>query len=825
MVENLNILVESIGSESQSSDFVQFEQSLQHLHERLLKDYFADDSPKVIVALSRKGPKMVNTIFTEKERAQLNIVTEFAIPILFAHQAKGSTLQILILDDAIYYGSTLLNLYNEIKRYELLYGINLPVKAYVAVRDESALYFNNFEVFADKAYREGFGHFFVREAMSRFRRLHQCMEVEFPSVTYSFSHSIDVDALISALKETFNNNCYTEEYNEGSIISIVLPRRDSLFSKSRLYIDINELHVTFMSPRIIPNDENIIRRLMSEMDAKLIKIWDKICDEMLKEAEDAKTVEVLKRSRRRNVVSLANYIFSFEEYILYKSDLEQAFHKIDSHLERKSLNADDFYQILGSMTVASELCDYLDKEANYSGARFPVIPSVPILFDGLRYEELRNPTEEERQTLESHNRHMIRNSHSYKEALSAIFFNQNLFIERWSRTKARYETRHLWFGYTHDILQSLLEKYGRFEQPVNSELELHKWIDNRIDMGCVVPQYILDYASNQWIRVFRPGENEELLLSHLARYVIHIYNKVDERLGLGYVPDHFLRNMLSTIYKRYWMKGLADQFQFTLELSDDRNLTLSSKDSEGRTEVIKYLQKMYILEDNDGEITIAPRITDEEFKNSTTIDNDLLNTIDQFVTEVMDKFDESGLSVDRDYSIFNYYLNDDLTDEQLIETYQRIADRILQAVKMIDIGIDIGDRNFVNSSCETILLESYHQLIDYDVEINMFLSGEGITTERYWSRFETDARFRTHTQVRRLIYILNLLIAVYAIADFENFKNFAQGIVVGGYLKLLGLEELCNYLNSVLKADNLQELHTTHKLTRQLRRILEQIAS
>ena len=66
-------------------------------------------------------------------------------------------------------------------------------------------------------------------------------------------------------------------------------------------------------------------------------------------------------------------------------------------------------------------------------------------------------------------------------------------------------------------LTAFVHRYGAFkiEEPEKFQTELHSWIDNRIDNGCIVPQYIVDSASSTWMRVFRPGENEDLLLSHL----------------------------------------------------------------------------------------------------------------------------------------------------------------------------------------------------------------------------------------------------------------------------------------------------------------------
>lgn len=814
------------GNGSSLDDKGHFEKSWNNLHDRLLRDYFSDDTKTVIIALSRKGPKMVDALFSADEKSKLDIITEFAMPIFFSNLEKGSDCRVFILDDAVYYGSTLLNLYKEVKLYEKLFDVKLSVKAYVAIRDNNALDFQEPEIEADDAWRDGCGHFFVREAMSRFRTLHQSMEVEFPSITYKFN-ALNISLLEKTFVDSFGDNCYIESYNEGTIVNVVYPPNESQFCKARIYPDGYQIHVTFMAPRVVPNDESILRRLMNNMDESLKKWWDSFCSKMLIETADIKTVESLNRSRHRNIVSLANYIYSYQNYISYKANLESAFRQFETNVECEGLDEETLYQFIGDRHLTSKLIECLYNQNQQDGLHFLSLPTIDLRKRDLHYEEPRNPSEQERRTLESHNWHMIRNSHSYKEALSAIFFNQNLFIERWSRTKARFETRHLWFGYTHDVLMQMLEENGRFNRPANKKLELHRWIDNRIDMGCIVPQYILDYATNQWVRVFRPGENEELLLSHLSRFVIHVYNRIEQRLMLGYVPESFLRNMLAVIYKRFWNKGLSIQFQFRLELSDDGNhlLTLSKGDSEGQTEVIKFLQKMYILENNDGEITIAPRITDEEFKRNTTIEQDLIDSIDLTIKEILDKFEETKTPVSRYYTVFNYYLNEDLTDEQLTDIYHQIARQLLRAVRMIDTGIDIGDNHFVSTDCQNLLLDSYHMLLRYDVGLAMLVNIKKMTAEQYWQLYDKDPRLKAHTEILRMTYILNLLISVYAIGNFEQFKYFTETFSQKNYLEMIGLGGMYKYIDQILSAGSFSEVHTTHKLTRPLQRVIEQIAN
>ena len=438
---------------------------------------------------------------------------------------------------------------------------------------------------------------------------------------------------------------------------------------------------------------------------------------------------------------------------------------------------------------------------------------------GLVYEEDNFPDGDERQNILLHNEHMVRNSHSCQEALSALFFNQNLFIERWSRMKARYEGRRLWFGYTHDSLSYQLERNGRYKKLQNQEKQLHKWVDLRIDQGCVVPQYVLDPQNDVWVRVLRPGENEDVLLSHLARFVIHVYNLIDAKMELGYIPIDFLNGILAVVYQTLWVDCLQKQFDFTLILDDDRTLRLAEFDVTGSPEIINYLRRMYILVVNDEEVTISPRITDREFRSQTTMDSDAERKLDKLVGEVMERFSESGLSYRNSETIFNHYLNKYLHVQTLVDVCHRVGTMLINVTDYVKESIENGRSDFFNADAENQMIEAYHEVMRYSEDMVFYIQGD-MSTKEYWQKYTSDRRFRALTEMNRIIYVVNILASVYALKDYEGFSNFAEMYSNKNLFTLMRLEKLQQCVMDIISEGKFDSAHHNIQLISIMQNIL-----
>ena len=92
-----------------AKDKIDFGLALKQLHDDLLRDYNSD-IPCVVVSLSRKGPKILEIVFSEKELQRFDIITEIALPFFFLmRKHEQRQYHVYVVDDAVYYGSTLLN--------------------------------------------------------------------------------------------------------------------------------------------------------------------------------------------------------------------------------------------------------------------------------------------------------------------------------------------------------------------------------------------------------------------------------------------------------------------------------------------------------------------------------------------------------------------------------------------------------------------------------------------------------------------------------------------------------------------------------------------
>ena len=810
MVDNNNYML--------SKDKIDVELSLRQLRDNLLDNRSSEDAEQIIVAQSRKGPKIVEVAVQKSELSKFDIITELAVPYFFLLTDSHQQYDITIVDDAVYYGSTLYNLYKELLEYADAFNLSPAIKAFVAIKDKGSMPMSGMMVYGNEEIREGFGHYFVKEIMKKFRRFHRCMEVEYPVVTYMFTTPIDIDRLKKELASRYEG-FYAIDHTEGCVLNVLLPEQESQFRKIRMYPDGNMLHVVVMSPRNIPDNPEVLENLMKSQEEGIGEMWQYMTRRMLKASVENDFRPSLCRNIRRSLVVLANYIFSYQDYLCCRNDLEKAFCDSGLIIENSSLSESGLYQLVGQKSIVYSIMDYLSRQRQQSGCGFSNMLEKAQQRDCLVYEEERFPSQGERLAINAHNEHMVHNSLSWQESLSALFFNQTLFVERWSRAKTMYEGRRLWFGYTHDSLLSMIKKHSRYELPNDIVLKIHQWVDGRIDMGCVVPQYILDKSQNMWIRVLRPGENEDLLLSHLARFVIHIYNLVNRKMGLGYVPLAFFEGVLAVVYKRLWKSTLANQFEFKLYLDRENHLRLSSEDSGASSEVVSYLRKMYVLETEDNEVTIAPRITDAEFCANTTIEREARQKVDAEVDEIMNKYAKSKVSPTDASSIFNYYLNSDMEEDVIVKICRDSSKSIMSVVDKIESLIRFGDVGVVDGSINDKLIDTYQAIVRYDVN-PIFYTDNGGSLKSTSSDQENERFVRIQTEFKRMIYIINVLIAIFVMKSFDSFKNFVTFKSKDKEFPALKLDILQEKIDTILNDGDFNDKAHQEQLLRTIRNVL-----
>lgn len=812
-------IVDTAGKIAKSKDLSAFERSLRQLHDNLLNDY-VDGDYSIVIAMSRKGPRLIDCVFSREEQQRMRIITEFAVPFLFRNLGKGELYHVYIVDDAVYYGSTLKNLVKELHEYEKTYSLNLGIRAYVAVIDQGALTFNEVEVKGLPAPREGYGHFFVRQIMTEFRKKHQCLEVEFPIVTYHLEKPISLQDLSKALEEHFHD-IYIVKHREGEVLTALLERDDSQFCKIRIYSNNKQLCLAFMMPRIIPCGISGMEGLLDSMGGTYRKYWQSLYDYIMQDADSKDLSESVERNAEKSLVTIANYIFSYQYYIYYRRSIERII--AERGIDAKGFGIDNnaLFRLIGIESFSDELARILNHYDRLVEFRWPKVGSEIDVTAHQIYEESNTPSVEERRTLEAHNEHMVRNSRTYDEALSAVVFNQNLFVERWSRHGLQSGNRHLWFGYTHDVLLQLLKRYSRLHNEPTEKM-VHEWLDARIDQGCVVPQYIIDNVSGNWVRVFRPGENEDVLLSHLARYVLHVYQQIDRQLNLGFVPLQVLENMLLVLHKRLWDGILRDQFLFSLS-EHERSIVLDEPEwKDHPMTVIKYLRKMYILEVTDDEVSIAPRISDPEFLENTTLDEHALYLINQMVAVIMKEYKNQQIRYSSCDSFFNYYVNGDVDKGFVLQYSKDIAKRVLQVVKGLLTTTYFPQEMKADEQTKDKLLECYHDIMKYDVAPGFYID-QIENAKSFWDTYQDDGILAQHN-FKALMMIINLLVGVYVFDNFDSVKGYLNNKNTLTMMTLLKLEALKDYAESLTKELNVDKTRRNQKILTILRDYLEKIS-
>ena len=778
---------------AKTKDFSAFEQALGQLHVNLLKDY-VDDGHSIVIAMSRKGPKLVDAIFNKEEQERLNVITEFALPFICKKMKQGVVYHIYIVDDAVYYGSTLKNLVKEIREYEQICGLTLEVKAYVAIIDMEALSFNEIEVIGMPGPRNGYGHYFVQQVMSLFRSKNRCMEVEYPTITYRLDKTADLESLEKDLRESFED-VYRTSYKEEEVLNVLLKKDGSQFSKIRIYREGTRLHLTFMSPYNFASSDVYSKELVYSMGGAYREWWNNLTSCLVDKEQNKSLSETFSRNEEKSLVVMVNYLYSYQSFIYNRLEIEGILSRRGYKLESHGINSEDIYRLIGRKNLADELAQLLAYYDRLVEFKRPDMYSHVVTSEHQVYEEYDSPTIEERRTLESHNEHMIRNSRTYQEALSAIVFNQNLFVERWSRHGMQAPSRHLWFGYSHDVLLQLLNRYSRLhEEP--SEVMIHEWLDTRVDMGCVVPQYIIDHVSGHWVRVFRPGENEEIVLSHLARYVLFVYRLINQKLKLGFVPREVLDQMLVVLHKQLWNDFLSNQFSFKLQ-EQQRELVLVEPEWEGNPmSVVRYLRKMYVLDENNGEVTIAPRISDPEFLTNTTLDDRTTSLIEQIVGTVMDRYQEMDVKYSDSESFFNYYLHHDVKPEYLLDYSKGIAQRLYEVAEKVNLAMHYDREKIADEKMEDELIECFNDIMEYNLFPDFYL--EGIKDDKeFKERCESDLNIKAQNNFKILLQIINLMVGLYALDNIEDVLSYLRSETTLKAMGLLRLGSLKKYLEDL----------------------------
>ena len=648
-----------------------------------------------IVSLSRKGPRLLEKIFEgeEQERKELNTVTEIALPFIYHNLFeriekegdKAEIPEIRLVDDAIYYGSTIEGLWNEMKLYEQIYGLEGKIKhpVHACIKSLRSKPLSDMHIKADACIVDGFEHFFVKNLTSDLRTLHKCLEVEFPIVRYTSSSPIDQNAFIRRICEVYDSAYRIDlpdatSDDEGQMISsvnVLLEGTNAIFEKMRITMNTYEVRIACMAPRNIFMSYRTLSRLFLNTEVSNIWKWAlTIPEHMFSRAARGENVisaySKLLHNIMKSLVALANYFYSYNTIIEQKGKLLSAFTSLGYSMVYAGVEERDVFYLIGDRQKAQEVMKIfleLYTEGKTLKPHLQGIGDANIDYQVFESEFPNGLIE----NIGLQNDLLLDKCSNIYEVLSAMFYNQTLLLDNGTRgVNKKDDNTRLRFGHTFGSLYKTTSEYG-----TDNARMVHKWIDQRIDQGCIVPQYVLDTKSNFWTRVFRPGENEDVVLGQLARFSTFCFSCLNEAFGTGWLPEQLLSDILTIVV-------LKSKYDLSRELGielcvDHRKLTFRNEgDSTGSTEVIDYLKRMSVLKEGNSGIEMGSSLQPFNFGKFTSMGEEIDSDIREFVKDIIKRCDAGLLSIYETTAFTNLFFVES-------EPLQPFMDEYCQAVKYI----------------------------------------------------------------------------------------------------------------------------------------------
>lgn len=581
--------------------------SFRGLRDRLVSWYNtinAKSEQTLVVTIARKGPRLYEYgHFLSGEKAHLSVVSEHALPFIFGPDFEREYTNVVLADEAIYHGTTFERIYSLLLTGFYLSGGNMDksniesipavvsaepqeFEKYIKIKDEHRFGINENEI-----------PFYIDSIITGFQTLGKPYDLEFPlfyiETGLSEEENISlVGEMADALKRYFGDDkvfFYTVDHwnkeirdNENSSgwmlhiqnVSIIL---DGLLStdkgivkpefwKIRIFVKKDRICIASFAPHIIPGDYVNEHSSLFEGSEELKALWTEIYSQInfyhtesfdfqkfVTRKQDGDNYTGKQESGvgyyweqqkqeyqyqcKKTLIISANYLLSFYyltkvSRILYEavrafggikcdfvtdlSDLQYLFgHKLSLLLKAKLDNL---------ILTAIELQENIMPEVN----QYELIP--------MSYKD----------NYEKENISDFLKCKSVSQLISCNFSNQHRLIELESRNRYALYDR-LRYG---ESFSSLYRKFLLFTPDEQIILKLHQGLDQRIDDGSIVPNYVCNpsLTSSPFFRMFRSGENEDKQRDQLFRLVYHVIWRLTSARNVSRASESLLLFVFHIIF-------------------------------------------------------------------------------------------------------------------------------------------------------------------------------------------------------------------------------------------------------------------------------------
>lgn len=581
-----------------------------------------DTNGKVVVcAIARKAPKLLDYLHDRLDDVwdKMYVVTEIALPFL----KWGDIRQIILIDDAIYYGSTVEGVYAKIQKFSDAVKI-VPICCISAT--DSHLSFE--KELKSESVERSVGHYFVDCLSGRFQTLLSPFEVEFPVLTIQYPDGKVFDSA-RFMQDIMGYGIGHVYYISDKEWGIDMSDNGKECKKIRLYFHKQKILLSCICTTPVFDDVLLDNNLFN--NTIYASIWHNAIRKGLAGCSD-------EDSRGKALCIAFNFLYSLAEFSKVWATIKKG---IESQFENEFVTirfserepcllftddvskpmvqwADDFLAI---STIAST-----DSFTEYEVDSFDVDKEVlPGTFE---FSELY--FSQQKKYLESFDKPEL--------VLMSLFYLQNTMLDKLNRAFYMLNNERLKYGHSFSTLGSLFDRKGI----KGYRSKMHSWVDQNIDRASIVPQYLKVTNSDRksvWTRVFRSGENEMLFVSKWGRLVLHVLDSEIRKSGMESIPRSYLSSLIVYVHRKVGLKDCGFEVQNIQRIN--HTYTTYIKIGNETVEILDLMKKLdIILEDEANIIRIDEESLDNELLSGLSLPIDKTEEIDNLLSYVHDSISD-----------------------------------------------------------------------------------------------------------------------------------------------------------------------------------------
>ncbi len=325
------------------------------------------------------------------------------------------------------------------------------------------------------------------------------------------------------------------------------------FNKLRFFIGDDELRVVSYAPNIwLGND--LLKDSFDFLSDELNICWANIVNH-IKNVKYSESVDKdnnpgdayrLKTGfEYRNELSkvvLSNYLCSFENILRRQASIKDAIEiALGPNSKQFNVCEMDLNLLVGSSFAKKILPDLKQalRKLEYEPQR-----AYPKWMIENAQSELMVP-DSDRDNYLQERLELLHLSPSFSTTLSLLF---ERLRKRFGYNKTRQSEDQIKVGETFESILKLMSQEPLYNQDNNALVEIHKWIDSRIDLGVVIPKYerfSIPLGNYVWRRFFRAGEREDVMVdvARLAHCILTLKHGEDEILNIEAERSELLKNI------------------------------------------------------------------------------------------------------------------------------------------------------------------------------------------------------------------------------------------------------------------------------------------